>query len=145
MNADLFNLLTMHAAWFTKKFGETRPEYYLFPFGKPQPTDPTRPTSTMKTVWGSIRTEAKVSCRLHDLRHTALTKLAEAGVSESTMLSLAGHMSRAMLERYSHIRLAAKRGAVEALSLTRVPVPADSSAPQPQAGALFPAVANRTI
>ncbi|MCE5308523.1 MAG: site-specific integrase [Acidobacteriales bacterium] len=121
MNSDLFNLLTMHAAWFTKKFGETRPEYYLFPFGKPQPTDPTRPTSTLKTVWGSIRKEAKVPCRLHDLRHTAATKMAEAGVSESTMLALMGHMSRAMLERYSHIRMAAKRGAVEALALTPKP------------------------
>ena len=33
------------------------------------------------------------------------------------MLSLMGHMSRAMLERYSHIRMAAKREAVEALSM----------------------------
>jgi hypothetical protein len=32
------------------------------------------------------------------------------------MLSLMGHMSRAMLERYFHIRMAAKRTAVEALS-----------------------------
>jgi hypothetical protein len=36
----------------------------------------------------------------------------------ATMLALAGHMSRAMSERYSHIRLAAKRQATEALSLT---------------------------
>jgi hypothetical protein len=42
--------------------------------------------------------------------------MAEAGVPESTMLALMGHMSRAMLERYSHIRMAAKRDAVEALS-----------------------------
>lgn len=118
MNGDLFNLLSMHAAWFTEKFGAMQPEHYMFPFGKPQPTDPTRPTTTLKTVWGSIRDEAKVSCRLHDLRHTALTKMAEAGTPESTMLALAGHMSRAMLERYSHIRMAAKREAVEALSLT---------------------------
>jgi len=118
MNGDLRALLSMHAAWFSSKFGQARPEYYLFPFGKPWPTDPTRPTTTMKTVWGSIRREAKVSCRLHDLRHTALTKMAEAGVPESTMLALAGHMSRAMLERYSHIRMAAKREAVEALTLT---------------------------
>ncbi len=40
-------------------------------------------------------------CRLHDLRHTFATRLAENGVSESTMLALMGHMSRAMLERYS--------------------------------------------
>lgn len=118
MNSDLFAALSMHAAWFTEKFGQTQPEFYLFPFGKPQPTDPARPTTTMKTVWNSIRKEANVACRLHDLRHTALTKMAEAGVPENTMLALAGHMSRAMLERYSHIRMAAKREAVESLQLT---------------------------
>ena len=128
MNDDLFALLSKHAAWFTHKFGQTKPEHYLFPFGRPAPTDPTRPTTTLKTVWGSIRSEAKVSCRLHDLRHTALTKMAEAGVPESTMLALVGHMSRAMLERYSHIRMSAKREAVEALSLTPTakPEPANS-------------------
>jgi integrase len=118
MNNDLFVLLSAHAAWFTEKFGETRPEFYLFPFGS-VPNDPTRPTTTLKTAWDSIRKDAGVSCRLHDLRHTAITKLAEAGVPESTMLSLVGHMSRAMLERYSHIRMAAKREAVESLGTKR--------------------------
>jgi len=55
--------------------------------------------------------------QLHDLRHTAATKMAEAGVPENTMLALMGHMSRSMLERYSHIRMAAKRQAVEALTI----------------------------
>lgn len=118
MNRDLFLLLSIHAEWFTRKFGKTLPEHFLFPYGKPQPTDPTRPTTSMKTVWTSIREEAQVECRLHDLRHTALTKMAEAGVPESTMLALAGHMSRAMLERYSHIRIQAKREAVEALNFS---------------------------
>jgi hypothetical protein len=49
--------------------------------------------------------------------------MAEAGTPESSMLALAGHMSRAMLERYSHIRMAAKHEAVEALSLTPKPAP----------------------
>ena len=115
MNNDLFLLLSAHAAWFTAKFGAARPEYYLFPFGS-VPNDPTRPTTTLKTAWDSIRADSGVSCRLHDLRHTAVTKLAEAGTPESTMLSLVGHMSRAMLERYSHIRMAAKRTAVESLA-----------------------------
>ena len=35
------------------------------------------------------------------------------------MLALAGHLSRAMLERYSHIRMQAKREAVEALTLPK--------------------------
>jgi hypothetical protein len=47
--------------------------------------------------------------------------MAEAGTPESTMLALMGHMSRAMMERYSHIRMAAKRTAVEALSLRPAP------------------------
>ena len=42
--------------------------------------------------------------------------MAEAGVPETTMLALMGHTSRAMLERYSHVRMAAKRQAVEALT-----------------------------
>jgi integrase len=121
MNNDLFLLLTAHAEWFTGRFGATRPELYVFPFGKPAPSDPTRPTTTLKTVWGSIRDEAMVSCRLHDLRHTAATKMAEAGTPESTMLALMGHMSRAMMERYSHIRMAAKREAVESLGFTKEP------------------------
>jgi hypothetical protein len=33
------------------------------------------------------------------------------------MLALMGHMSRAMLERYSHIRIAAKRDAVAKIVL----------------------------
>src|SRR6185312_4739640 len=65
--------------------------------------------------WKALRKTAGVQCRLHDLRHTAATKMAEAGVPESTMLALMGHMSRAMLERYSHIRMAAKRTAMDSL------------------------------
>lgn len=42
--------------------------------------------------------------------------MAEAGVPEITLVSIAGHMSRAMIERYSHIRMNAKRDAVEAMS-----------------------------
>jgi integrase len=53
--------------------------------------------------------------RFHDLRHTAITKLAESEASDQTIMSIAGHLDRAMLEHYSHIRAAAKRKAVEAI------------------------------
>jgi integrase len=42
-----------------------------------------------------------IACRIHGLRHTFATQLAENDVSESTMLALTGHMDRSMLERYS--------------------------------------------
>ena len=119
MNSQLFTVLAAHADWFTAKFGDTRAGYHLFPFGKPTPNDPTRHITDMTGAWEALRKRAGVDCRLHDLRHTAATKMAEAGVPESTMLALMGHMSRAMMERYSHIRMLAKREAVEALMLPR--------------------------
>ena len=59
---------------------------------------------------------AKVACRFHDLRHTFISRLAESQCSDSTVMALAGHVSRKMMERYSHIRNEAKRQAVENLS-----------------------------
>jgi integrase len=53
--------------------------------------------------------------RFHDLRHLAITKLAESEASDQTIMSIAGHLDRSMLEHYSHIRGAAKRKAVEAI------------------------------
>ena len=119
MNRDLFAVLSVHSAWFTKRFGEAETEHYLFPFGKPTPSDPSRPITDVTGAWKALRKVAGVQCRLHDLRHTAATKMAEVGVPESTMLALMGHMSRAMLERYSHIRMAAKRTAMDSLVLNR--------------------------
>ena len=128
MNPQLFEVFSAHADWFTRRFGDTRPAYYLFPFGKPTPNDPTRPITDMTSAWEALRKRAGVQCRLHDLRHTAATKMAEAGVPESTTLALMGHMSRAMMERYSHIRMAAKREAVEALTI-RKPEPNSEAVP----------------
>jgi len=53
--------------------------------------------------------------RFHDLRHQAITELAEGGASDATIEAVAGHMSRRMLEHYSHVRMAAKRTALDKL------------------------------
>src|SRR5262245_45782052 len=53
--------------------------------------------------------------RFHDLRHHAITELAEARVSDQTIMAIAGHVSP-MLARYSHVRSEARRQAVAALS-----------------------------
>lgn len=117
INDDLGSILAAHRTQFVKSFGEPDSANYLFAWGSPLPTDPTRPVSDLKHGWENLRDRAGVSCRLHDLRHTFATRLAENGVSESTMLALLGHMSRAMLERYSHIRMTAKRDAVAGVVL----------------------------
>ncbi len=59
---------------------------------------------------------AIASLRFHDLRHTCTTKLAEGQASQQTLMSIAGHLSRKMLEHYSHIRMAAKRAALDAIA-----------------------------
>src|SRR5512134_1501163 len=57
--------------------------------------------------------------RFHDLRHTVITELAEMGVADHVLESISGHLSRRMLEHYSHIRIDAKRQALDALDAAR--------------------------
>lgn len=62
--------------------------------------------------------------RFHDLRHQAITEMAETGASDATLMALAGHMSRRMLEHYSHVRMAAKRTALDKLESSLMGSPA---------------------
>ena len=57
--------------------------------------------------------------RFHDLRHHAITVLAESQASDATIMAIAGHVSREMLEHYSHVRLDLKRKALEGLATGR--------------------------
>jgi integrase len=108
-------------------FAGAQPEHYVFPHEKyglagndRQPcaweTDPLQPMHRWKVAWESARKAAGVFCRFHDLRHTFISRLAESQASDSTVMALAGHVSRAMMERYSHIRMEAKRRALDTLS-----------------------------
>jgi hypothetical protein len=45
--------------------------------------------------------------------HTLVTELAESGAGDEVIMSIAGHVSRAMLSRYSHVRMEAKRRALD--------------------------------
>jgi len=108
------------AQW-AKRFPDAQPEHYVFPFCEHRRVDPTRPTKGWRTAWRNALKRAGVHCRFHDLRVTAVTKLAEAGVPPETMRSIAGHVSQKMLEHYSRIRVDAKRAAVESLRPTFQP------------------------
>ena len=55
-------------------------------------------------------------CLQRHSRHTCITNIAEGQASEQTIMSIAGHLSRKMLEHYSHIRMAAKRAALDAIA-----------------------------
>lgn len=59
--------------------------------------------------------------RFHDLRHHAITEVSESQVPDAVIMAIAGHVDRKMLEHYSHIRMEAKRKALEALPRTASP------------------------
>jgi integrase len=67
-------------------------------------------------AWRAALKRAKLQIRFHDLRHTCITKLAESQASEQTLMAIAGHVSRKMIEHYSHIRMEAKRAALDAIA-----------------------------
>nr|WP_323012264.1 tyrosine-type recombinase/integrase [Castellaniella sp.] len=42
--------------------------------------------------------------RFHDLRHEAVSRLVEAGLSDQEVAAISGHKSMQMLKRYTHLR-----------------------------------------
>ena len=114
-----------------ESFGSVDPAHYVFAAFVPKFTfsgkkvvdynvtgfDPTKHVNSWRTAWRTLTKKAGLpGFRFHDLRHCAITSLAESGAADSTIMAIAGHVSRKMLERYSHVRMEAKRTAMEALA-----------------------------
>jgi len=118
------------------RFPESKPTDYVFPacenarIDRPrfhaEKVDCSRPIKSWRTAWRRALKDAGLAVRFHDLRHACITKLAEGLASEQTLMAIAGHVSRKMLEHYSHIRLEAKRAALDAIAAQ--PSPAVSGA-----------------
>jgi integrase len=100
--------------------GHSEPDHYLWPACQWGQYDPTQPMTKWDTAWRALRDAAGLPrFRFHDLRHTVITELAELGVADHVLESISGHLSRRMLEHYSHIRIDAKRRALDALYAAR--------------------------
>jgi len=88
---------------------DARPDHYVWCASQHHRFDPTTPASKWDTAWRALRTAAGLpGFRFHDLRHTVVTDLLEAGEPEHVIEAVTGHLSRRMLEHYSHQRLKAK-------------------------------------
>jgi integrase len=122
------------------------PDHFVFPACENGKIDPLKPQKTWRSAWrsltravqcpacGRLQPPAEICSndlckadihtlkspfagfRFHDLRHHAITELAESQASDQTIMAIAGHVSQEMLQHYSHVRLEAKRKAVETLS-----------------------------
>ncbi len=109
-------------------FGTVEPEHYVFASFKPvarfqgkavleqrlSQFDPTKPLKSWRTAWRKLTTKAGMpGLRFHDLRHHSITELlSNPNVSEQTVRAIAGHVSKRMLDRYSHIRLSDRAAAI---------------------------------
>ena len=103
-----------------ESLGFTDPAHYIWPACQWGRFDPAKPIKSWDNAWRSLRDAAGLpGLRFHDLRHTIITELAEMGVPDHVMESITGHLSRRMLEYYSHIRMEAKRATLDALDARR--------------------------
>jgi integrase len=99
-----------------QKLGSDKPDCFVFPACESGHIDPSKPMKGWRRAWRSLTKSAGLKgLRFNDLRHYAVTELAEMGLSDQTIMSIAGHVIREMLDHYSHIRLTAKRKALEGL------------------------------
>ena len=97
--------------------GPLQPDWYIWPNLKANGYRPDVPTQTWTWTWRRLCQAAGLSgLRFHDLRHTVVTRLLEAGEPDHVVQAITGHLSKRMLEHYSHIRMAAKRAALNRLS-----------------------------
>ena len=74
------------------------------------------PESSYKRRRGGIYPNL-LTVRFHDLRHTAITVMAEAGLPDQTIMAQVGHISPEMIKPYSHIRRQALNAAAAVLEL----------------------------
>ena len=100
--------------------GFTSPDAYLWCACKWNRFDATKPQSRWDAAWHSLRDKANLpGLRFHDLRYTIITELAEVGTPDFVIQSIAGQVTRKMVERYSQIRMKAKRRALEDVAAMR--------------------------
>jgi integrase len=128
-------------SFWASHFPERQHEHFVFPaerYGaagdkfapKAYDTDPTRPIGSIKEAWEEAKkraasTEKKrvepLRCRFHDLRHTAVSRMLDAGVPIAKVAKIVGWSPATMVRmaaRYGHFTLEELRSAVETISRT---------------------------
>ena len=139
--------------FWASSFPDRKPEHYVFPTEKvgldgeegylkgtvtPYDTNPEKPMGSWKTAWNQARKVAGViladnpeetesipplACRFHDCRHTAVSRMLDAGVPLAKIAKIVGWSPATMVRmshRYGHFALEELRGAVESISRTEV-------------------------
>jgi integrase len=110
------------AAWAIRKLlnrasqlGSHLPTHHLFPAFRPAHTrsndplrggtgfDPDHHQTEWEWEWDRLRQDINLRCRFHDLRHSYCSRAATSGVPLAVLQAQMGHMSKKMVEHYTHI------------------------------------------
>lgn len=76
-----------------------------------------KPYTTISKSWAKIRNEAEIpDCRLHDLRHSFASYLANAGCNEFQIMEALNHRSSVTTRRYVHMSQESMQKAASAAS-----------------------------
>ncbi|GAB3461594.1 hypothetical protein GCM10027321_22430 [Massilia terrae] len=97
-------------------------ETHLVFFGEPGRDGKRRPYQFAK-IWQDIKEAVGISdLHFHDLRHEAVSRLVENGLSDQEVASISGHKSMQMLRRYTHLRAEDLVSKLDGLEKTRAVV-----------------------
>jgi integrase len=125
--------VTALSFWSTH-FPERKPKHYVFPterygaagdeFGsKVYDIEPSKPIGSIKEAWEAAKERAGIEVRFHDLRHTAVSRMLNAGVPIPKVAKIVGWSQATMVRmanRYGHFALDDLRAAVESISGGRI-------------------------
>lgn len=109
-NASRFIPLTNRAFDVLSRRAQVSRDVWLFPC----PHNPRMPVASVRKAHDAALRRSKIQppFRLYDLRHTALTRMAMAGIDLPTLKELAGHSQIQMTMRYVHPTPEHKRRAI---------------------------------
>ena len=81
-------------------------------------TEPTKPIASIKEASEGAQKRAGVKCRFHDLKHTAVSRMLDAGVQITKIATIVDgpQLLVRMSARYGHFGLEDRRSAVETIS-----------------------------
>ena len=116
--------------FWAEQFPNRQPDHYVFPserYGASgdefkacvYSTDPLKAMARFKASWEKAKRDAGVECRFHDLRHTAISRMIDAGVPLPKIAKIVGWAPATMVRmaaRYGHFNLDSLRDAVASIS-----------------------------
>jgi integrase len=128
-----------HYVFATERYGLDGEAGYLKGQALPYSVDPLKPMGSWKTAWDAAKKLAgailagdpensdapPLTCRVHDLRHSAISRMLNAGVPIAKVAKIVGWSPSTMVKmaaRYGHFTTDDLRSAMETISSTKAEI-----------------------